>query len=126
MSRAGAAALALAVGGLSACAPKAQAPAPGPLALDCARPFEAQAAAIAAQPGFTETKSPGEPYRYINAQDGRASYVITLPDAPAHPALVRQVSGPKGQDTTGCAYGDKPAYEQLFAYLTSLTAARRR
>ncbi|MFN3523177.1 MAG: hypothetical protein ACK4YQ_13095 [Phenylobacterium sp.] len=105
---------------LGACAPAAEAP-PQPVALDCARGFDALVQAVAAQPGFVEAQAPGEPYRYINAEDGRTSYVVTREGAPGHPAIVRQAGG----RTTGCGYGEKAGYDQLLAYLESLSQARR-
>lgn len=111
---------------LGACAPKREPPPPAPLALDCAQGFDALAQAVTAQPGFTEADAPGEPYRYINAEDGRTSYVVTKPGAPGHPAIVRQAGGAAGQETTGCAFGDKAGYDQLLAYLSSLSGARKK
>lgn len=111
---------------LGACAPKAEPPPPAPIALDCARGFDALLQAVAAQPGFAEADAPGEPYRYINAEDGRTSYVATRPGAPGHPAIVRQAGSAAGQETTGCAFGDKAGYDQLLAYLSSLNAVRRK
>lgn len=111
---------------LGACAPKPEPPPPAPLALDCARGFDALVQAISAQPGFTEAHAPGEPYRYLNADDGRTSYVVTRPGAPGHPAIVRQASGADGQVTEGCPFGDRQGYDQLLAYLKTLTLARGR
>lgn len=111
---------------LGACAPKPAPPPPAPLALDCGRDFDALVQAVTAQPGFTEADAPGEPYRYINAEDGRTSYVVTKPGAPGHPAIVRQAGRAEGQETTGCAFGDKAGYDQLLAYLSSLSGARKK
>lgn len=111
---------------LTACAPRAEPPPPAPLALDCDRGFDALVQAVTAQPGFGEADAPGEPYRYINADDGRTSYVVTKPGAPGHPAIVRQAGRSAGQETTGCAFGDKAGYDQLLAYLSSLSGARKK
>jgi len=114
---AGPIALALALG---ACSPKADMPPPA-APLDCAKGFEALSAAIAATPGITRApKTPGEPYSFYNAEDGRTSYVVTETGAPGHPAILMQAMGPAGQETTGCPFGDKAGYDQLAAYLASL------
>ena len=111
--------------GLTACSKPAPPPAP-PLQLvfDCARGYEALSAAIAAEPGFKLAPSPGEPYRYYNAEDGEVSYIVTERRAPAHPAVFKQIAGPKGTSTIGCPYGDKPSYEKFVAYLRDLAKAR--
>jgi hypothetical protein len=106
-----------------ACAPKA-APPPSPLALDCAKGFEALSAVVAAEPGLKLADAPGEPYGFYNAADGSVSFVVTRPDAPAHPAILRQAAADGRMQTTGCAFGDKAAYEQLLAYVGSLAQAR--
>jgi hypothetical protein len=110
---------------LAACAPKAQAPAAA--ALDCSQPFETLKARITAQPGLTPApQEAGEPYRAYSTQDGQASYFVTEPGAPAHPAILMQQVVPGGaMKNTGCAYGDKAAFEQLTAYLASLKAGRK-
>ena len=119
------AALALA-GGLAACSePEADAP-PADLALNCARDFETQVRAIEALPGFTQAPAPGEPYRYLNRTPSGLSFVLTLPDAPAHPAIVRQEATAQGLQTTGCAFGDEAAFEALLAYVKGLSVARGR
>ena len=113
-------AAALAALALTACAPAAE-PEPTYLGLDCASPFEAQAAALAAQPHLTPApKDPAEPYRFYSSTDGRTSYLITVKGAPGHPAIMMQKA--KGGDiiTTGCPYGDAGGYDQLHAYLDSL------
>lgn len=105
---------------LAACSQPA-APARTYAGLDCAQPFEAQAAALTAQPGLVPApKDPNEPYRYYSSPDGRTSYLITEPAAPGHPAIMMQKA--KGSDvvTTGCPYGDKADYDQLHAYLDGL------
>jgi hypothetical protein len=89
--------------------------------LDCAKGFEALSAAVAATPGMTRApKTPGEPYSFYNAEDGKTSYVVTEAGAPGHPAILMQAMGPAGQETTGCPFGDKAGYDQLAAYLASL------
>jgi len=116
---------------LAACTPpQAEAP-PAPPALDCARGFEALSAAIAAAPGvIAAPRTPGEPYRFYNAEDGSASYLVTEPGAPGHPAILKQESaseaGRKVMRNTGCPYGDAKGYAGLEAYLASLAAARAR
>jgi hypothetical protein len=90
------------------------------LDLDCARPFEEQVAAITVQPKLTPAGVVGaEPYHYYSSTDGRTSYLITREGSPAHPAIMIQRAG-KGVSTSGCAYGDKKAYDELLAYLESL------
>lgn len=112
---------------LSACAPKTKVAAPPAYRdLDCAMPFEAQAAAIKAQPGLNDAGAVGsEPYLYYSSPDGRISYLITRPGSPAHPAIMIQRAG-HGVATTGCAYGDKAGYDQLLAYLESLKTWTRK
>ncbi|HEX2558848.1 hypothetical protein [Phenylobacterium sp.] len=114
---------------LAACGPAAQkaqapAPAPAPTALDCAKGFDVLASEIAAQPDFAQAPSPGEPYRFLNHRSGTPSYVVTLPDAPAHPAILMQRTVGGAMQTTGCRYGDEAAYGQLVAYIEGLRAAR--
>ena len=71
-------------------------------------------------------QEPSEPYRAYSTADGHASYFVTEPGAPAHPAiLMQQVAGDGQMKNTGCAYGDKLAYDQLMAYLTGLKAGRK-
>jgi hypothetical protein len=120
------AALALVALAPSACAPK---PSDKPLTyldLDCAKPFEAQAAAIVAQPGLVDAGEVGaEPYRYFSSADGRTSYLITKPGSPAHPAImIQRAHG--GVTTTGCAYGSKAGYQQLLTYLEGLKTWTRK
>lgn len=121
-----AAAILLAAGlGLSACS-KPAAPAPtSQLRFDCARGYDRLAAAIAAEPGIKLANTPGEPYRYYSLADGSVSYVVTLPSAPAHPAVFMQIAGAHGTTTIGCPYGDKPSYERFVTYLKDLAKARR-
>jgi hypothetical protein len=88
--------------------------------LNCARPFEAQVAAITAQPRLVPAGTVGaEPYSYYSAADGSVSYLVTRPGSPAHPAIMIQRAR-NGVHTSGCAYGDKKAYDELLAYLESL------
>jgi len=109
----------------TACAPKA--PPPAAIALDCSQPFEAQKAKITAQPNLNAAPAePGEPYRAYSTVDGKASYFITEPGAPAHPTILMQQVGEGGaMKNTGCAYGDKAAFDQLTAYLESLRAGQK-
>src|SRR5690606_25376266 len=107
----------------SGCAPKTEPPRP-PLALDCGEGFEALSSAIAAEPGLKLADAPGEPYGFYNSADGALSFVVTRPGAPAHPAVLRQIAAGGRMETTGCAFGDKAAYEQLIAYVGSLAGAR--
>lgn len=91
------------------------------LGLDCAKPFEAQAAAIVAQPKLEPAPVvAAEPYRFYSSADGRTSYLITQPAAPAHPAIMMQKAGGGTVVTTGCRYGGQKAYDDLHAYLDSL------
>jgi len=109
---------------LSACAPKAAAPAA--VTLDCALGFDALKARIAGQGGVVAAPAdPGDPFRAYNAADGQASWFVTEPGAPAHPAVLMQQVTPAGLKNTGCAYGDRGAYDQLMAYLVSLKAGRK-
>jgi hypothetical protein len=112
---------------LAACAPKPEAKPAEPLALDCGQDFEAQKAAITAQPSLSPApKDPAEPYRFYSTADGRASWLITEPGAPGHPAILMQVARGSDVTTTGCPYGDKAGYQQLHAYLDSLKSWRRK
>jgi len=122
--RRAAALLLLAAFCLPACAPKAQPP--QAVALDCSQPFEALKAKILAQPTLKAApQEPTEPYRAYSTADGHASYFITEPGAPAHPAILMQRAANGRIDSTGCAYGDKTAYDQLMTYLTGLKAGRK-
>ena len=109
---------------LGACAPKTNVPAA--VALDCAQGFAALKAKIVAQPGLKPApQEPSEPYRAYTTEDGQASYFITEPGAPAHPAILMQQVAPTGMKNAGCTYGDKAAYDQLMAYLASLKAGHK-
>jgi hypothetical protein len=110
---------------LAACAPK---PAPPPAAptLDCGLGFAALSAKIAATPGIKAAPAdPSEPYSYYSTADGQASYFVTQKDAPAHPAVLMQQVTPQGEKNTGCAFGDKAAYDKLMDYLVHLKDAHR-
>jgi hypothetical protein len=111
---------------LVACTPAAE-PEPTYLGLKCDQPFEAQAAALAAQPHLTPApKDPAEPYRFYSSTDGRTSYLITVKGAPGHPAIMMQKAEGGDVVTSGCSYGDAKGYEQLHAYLDSLKTWRRK
>jgi hypothetical protein len=114
--------------GLAACAPSAPEP-EAAFDLDCAQGFEAIRAQILARPGVVPAPdSPGEPYEIFNEETGRASYIFTKPEAPAHPAVFIQTAtrrdGARVMEHEGCALGDPAAYDQLLAYWESLAAAR--
>lgn len=105
---------------LCACAPKAEAPT-DLLGLDCAQPFEAQAAKLIAQPTLKPApEDRAEPYKFYSSDDGHVSYLITKPDAPGHPAIMMQRAAGGTVTTTGCPYGDRKAYDKLLAYLEGL------
>lgn len=93
---------------------------------DCAAPFDAQVAAITAQPNLVPAGNVGaEPYSYYSSTDGSVSYLITRRGSPAHPAIMIQRAR-NGVTTDGCAWGSKPAYEELKAYLESLKSWTRK
>jgi hypothetical protein len=92
--------------------------------LDCEKGFDVLAAEVAAQPDLVQAPSPGEPYRFLNHRSGSLSFVVTLPDAPAHPAILKQETVGGRMQTSGCRFGDQAAYDQLVAYIESLRAAR--
>jgi len=123
-----AAAIALFLLTLSACAPKSQTATATALALDCKMNFAEQSAKIIAQPNLMPAQhAPGEPYNFYSSTDGHASYLITEPGAPGHPAIMMQTAGGgAGVKTTGCAYGNKRGYQQLANYLDSLKTWTRR
>jgi hypothetical protein len=111
---------------LAACAPEPEQPRPR-LALDCALSYEALSAKVLAQPGLIPAPPErGEPYRFYNVQGGREAFVLTQPGAPGHPAVFKQEAvkeaGRKVMKNTGCAYGDKAGFDQVMAYLESLSA----
>jgi hypothetical protein len=112
---------------LCACAPKAEAPAWTPIALDCAQPFEALAARITAQPYLAApSHAPGEPYTFYSTDDGHTSYLITEKGAPGHPAIMMQKAHGGDVVTTGCPYGNPKGYKQLMAYLDGLKTWARK
>lgn len=112
---------------ICACAPKPEAAAPAPLALDCSMAFDAQSARLTAQPHLVPAPhAPGEPYAYYSMEDGHASYLITLKGAPGYPAILMQAARGGQVTTTGCRYGDAKGYKQLVAYLDSLKTWTRR
>ena len=112
---------------LCACSAKPDADAPVVyLDLDCSRPFDAQVAAITAQPKLVPAGEVGaEPYSYYSSADGRVSYLVTRPGSPAHPAIMIQ-RAQATVHTTGCAYGSKRGYDELLAYLESLKSWTRK
>jgi hypothetical protein len=116
----------LALSMLCACSQKAEEQPVAYLDLDCAKPFDAQVAAIRAQPKLVPAGEVGaEPYSYYSSTDGRTSYLITRPGSPAHPAIMIQRAS-QGVKTTGCAYGSKRGYDELLAYLESLKTWTRK
>ncbi len=114
--------------GLGACAPSG----PEPVAayrLDCTQGFDAIRAEIVGRPSVKPAPdAPGEPYEIFNEESGRASYIFTKPEAPAHPAVFIQTAtrrdGARVMEHEGCALGDLAAYDQLLAYWESVAAAR--
>lgn len=111
----------------ASCSPRPQADSPVAYRdLDCAKPFDAEVAAIKGQPGLVPAGEVGsEPYSYYSSPDGRTSYLITRPGSPAHPAIMIQRARATVH-TTGCAYGSKEGYEELLAYLESLKTWTRK
>jgi len=111
---------------LAACSQKAGDQPVAYLDLDCAKPFDAQVAAITAQPRMAPAGVVGsEPYSYYSSVDGHVSYLVTRPGSPAHPAImIQRAQG--GVTTTGCAYGDRKAYDELLAYMESLKTWTRK
>ena len=111
---------------LAACAPEPT-PARQSLALDCDLPYEALAARVLAQPGLKPApQERGEPYRFYNIEGGGEAFVLTLPGAPGHPAILKQEAvqenGRKAMKNTGCPYGDRAGFGQVMTYLESLGA----
>ena len=111
---------------LQACAPEPP-PARRKLVLDCNLPYETLAARVLAQPGLKPApQERGEPYRFYNMEGGGEAFVLTHAGAPGHPAVFKQEavqeSGRKVMKNTGCAYGDKAGFDQVMAYLESLSA----
>jgi hypothetical protein len=90
---------------------------------DCNLGFDAQVKLLTGQPDLVPARDEAvEPYRYFNSADGHVSYVITQPDAPAHPAILIQRVGGERSTTTGCAYGDKAEFAKLKSYIENLKA----
>jgi hypothetical protein len=121
---------ALALLALAACSPRAQAPAGPTFRLDCAKGFEAQAAALAADPAIKAApRGEGQPYRFFNAADGKTAWVVTEAGSAAHPAIVEQAAarenGALAMKNRGCAYGDRAGYDELLRYMDTLSAGRR-
>jgi hypothetical protein len=95
--------------------------------LDCNAPFESLKGRIVAQPHLVPApRDYAEPYDFYSSEDGKASYLITQPRAPGHPAIMMQRAQGSEVKTTGCPYGDKAGYAQLMAYLEGLKTWRRR
>jgi hypothetical protein len=112
---------------LAACSPKSEATSAAPLPLDCKLDFKVQAGRLIAQPNLAPpSHAPGEPYTFYSTNDGHASYLITEPGAPGHPAIMMQMASGGTVKTTGCAYGNKRGYQQLLTYLDSLKTWTRR
>ena len=111
---------------LPGCAPEPPPPRPR-LALDCTLSYEALSAKVLGQPGLIPAPAErGEPYRFYNVEGGGEAYVFTQAGAPGHPAILKQEArkenGRKVMTNTGCAYGDKAGFDQVMAYLESLSA----
>ena len=128
MTRTGA--LVLAAGALCACAPREAPEAEAAsLALDCAAGYEALQSQIVGRPGLRPAPiERNEPYRIYSEADGAASYILTEPGAPAHPAVLKQTAvrraGVLAMENEGCAFGDAGAYADLKAYWDSVAQAR--
>jgi hypothetical protein len=111
---------------LTACA-GAEAPEPAALDLDCAQDFAALTARVTGQAGLIPApQDPAQPYQFYSTPDGRASYLITEPGAPGHPAIMMQKARGGEVVTTGCPYGDRAGYDELLAYLDSLKTWARK
>jgi hypothetical protein len=107
-----------------ACAPD-KPPAAAAAALDCSTAFDALKTKVLEQPLNPAPKDVSQPYRFYSTPNGQVSYLITEPDAPAHPAIMMQQARNGTVVTTGCRYGDATAYDQLMQYLDSLKTWRR-
>ncbi len=122
--------LVLAAGALCACAPREAAPAQAAtIALDCSAGFETLRTQITERPSLRPAPiERGEPYRIFSEADGSASYILTEPGAPAHPAVLKQTavrrSGVLTMENEGCAFGDAEAFADLKAYWDSVAQAR--
>lgn len=111
----------------AACAPEKPAQLDPAIGLDCALPFDVQAAKIVAQGDLTQAPhDPLEPYRFYSTTHGRASYLITEKGAPGHPAIAMEVASKGRVDITGCPYGDRKGYGKIMAYLESLKGVTKR
>jgi hypothetical protein len=107
-----------------ACAP-AKPPAQTGASLDCQAPFETLKTQVLARKLNAAPIDASQPYRFYSTPNGQVSYLITEPDAPAHPAIMMQQAKDGTVVTTGCRYGDAGAYDQLKTYLDSLKTWRR-
>lgn len=110
---------------LAACAPDAPPPQPR-LALDCSLSYEALSAKVMAHPGLTQQPAErGEPYRFYTSPETAEAFVFTEPGAPGHPAILKQEvvreNGEARMRNTGCPYGDRAGYDQVLAYLESMS-----
>jgi hypothetical protein len=79
-----------------------------------------------AHPGLVQQPAEkGEPYRFYTVPTGGEAFVFTQPGAPGHPAILKQevVRDAAGAHmrNTGCPYGDKAGYQQVLAYLESMS-----
>jgi hypothetical protein len=108
-----------------ACAPEKPPAEDEITALDCAQPFDALSARVLTQHLTPAPRDTTQPYRFYTSEDGRTSYLITEPEAPAHPAVMMQQARNGQVSTTGCRYGDQGAYDQLLKYLDGLKTWRR-
>jgi hypothetical protein len=108
----------------AACAPAA--PPPPKLQLDCALSYEALSAKVMAHPGLVQQPAEkGEPYRFYTVPDAGEAFVFTEPGAPGHPAILKQEVVRELDRThmrnTGCPYGDQAGFDQVLAYLESMS-----
>jgi hypothetical protein len=115
----------LLLAGLCACAPEPEAAKPR-LALDCSLSYDELRARVLAHPGLVQQPAEkGEPYRFYTVEGAGEAFVFTQPGAPGHPAILKQEVVRKGgaahMRNTGCAYGDQAGFDQVMAYLESLS-----
>lgn len=119
-----AAALVPLIAALAACTPE---PPPLPrLQLDCSLSYDALSARVMAHPGLVQQRAePGEPYRFYTVAETGEAFVFTAPGAPGHPAILKQevvrTAGKSQMRNTGCPYGDKAGFDQVLAYLESMS-----